>query len=429
MSPNNQSQNGFAELVDGWVAREMRGDCGSFYDLVRRLPGVYPNDVLTSMERLIKSGAIPDTLQIAEPHTHSISPLRLPAFYSMLPIPHPLDYDWRFSEFAVDRLLSEGLRLTSGDAPIVMLGTPSLAIAAAERNYPRDVFLLDNNQAVVQCFPSSRSSVTAIKCELLNGNLPDIVGETVIVDPPWYVPHMKAFIWVAAARCRHSGHILMSLPPIGTRPDIEVDRHKILEWASSLGLELQWLESHALPYLSPLFEVNALRHGTGRNVPLDWRRGDLALFRKTNDPDVERPTLLTAPRPSWREFVLHGVRIRLRLESDPGFKGPQLLPIVETSILPSVSQRDPRRSLVDVWTTGNRVFRCEGRSVLTTILAALEEGVDPLGATITASDRILSASEQGMVTQVVAQLNQVIDTEKLEIANYWGLLIMRGRDH
>lgn len=58
---------------------------------------------------------------------------------------------------------------------------------------------------------------------------------------------------------------------------------------------------------------------------------------------------------------MRGVRFRIKdggADAD-GLGDPSLLPVVPSDILPSVSRCDPRRSAVDVWTSGNRIFRCQ----------------------------------------------------------------------
>src|SRR5207248_1751135 len=119
------------------------------------------------------------------------------------------------------------------------------------------------------------------------------------------------------------------------------------------------VEPSALAYRTPLFEKNALAAAGVPAVPWDWRRGDLAEFVAVAKTSADRPTP-PGPPDVWDEESVGVVRIKCRTCPNNDFRDPTLSPAVPGDMLATVSRRDPVRAAVDVWTCGNRVFRCAG---------------------------------------------------------------------
>jgi hypothetical protein len=274
--------------------------------------------------------------------------------------------------------------------------------------------LLDANASVVDCLSQLTSDAQAVLCDVVKAPLPLFEASAVIVDPPWYEEHLAGFLWSAAQLCRVGGHVLVSTPPIGTRPGIDRDRKRLLDWARRLGLTHLRTEAAILPYCSPPFEINALRAEGLCGILEDWRRGDLTVFVKGAQIALPRPVPPPASEGEWVEERIHGVRVRVRPPESSNFADPKLLTIVGGDILPSASRRDDRRALVDVWTSGNRVFACQGRNVLTQILRALATGNSPVEIVAGHLGRDLSAVEQTLVEKAVMRMTEIIDAERDE---------------
>jgi hypothetical protein len=236
----------------------------------------------------------------------------------------------------------------------------------------------------------------------------------VVADPPWYIEEMQAFLWVAAYLCRPGGRILLSLPPIGTRPAIEQERARLLKWACTLGLAPIGVESAALPYVSPLFERNALRAQHLQTVPSEWRRGDLGIFERQAALALPRPA--SQQQPAWIEVNIDGVRFRIRDAGSVtfGFADPALVSLVTGDILPTVSRRDHRRAAADVWTSGNRIYRCHSPRILATVLRSISVDIDPLPAVEAVLSRHLSVVERARVSAAIEHLTSVVATERAE---------------
>lgn len=412
---NDENQN-FEALVDRWVCGAINNGVTNFNSLLISLPGVYPSVAIFSLKRLIAQGKVPERfffngIQERSKNGHLINRVKAENNNFDLPVPHPLDYDWRFSNSASSYLLSNCLEITKPGETVVLLGTPSIFKKAKEISFPRKTILLDNNSAVTNHFPKNIADADIRLCDITRDDIPDIEASAVIVDPPWYEKHLLGFMWAAAKICRIEGHILISLPPAGTRLGIESDLERFFERSSKLGLILVNQQKGIIPYISPPFEINALKAENFHNVNREWRRGDLAVFVKKEDNLVERPAIAPDSEEKWTEEIVRGVRIRLKPYSDLEFKDPKLLTVVKNNILPSVSRREPQRALIDVWTSGNRVFACEGRFVLQAILQELASGKSATAVLSEKLNRNLTKQEKILIDKSRKQLIKIINTE------------------
>ncbi|OAI51263.1 hypothetical protein AYO44_05020 [Planctomycetaceae bacterium SCGC AG-212-F19] len=398
--------NGFDQTLDGWVRVALGRGVRTFPELVQSLPGVYPADVLRAVGRLRQE--LPVGWQLSAPPSVA-QPMQ------GWPVEHPLDFDWRFTAEAV-RLLIERCQGRTFDS-VTFLGAPSLAREAVARARWASVSLFDQNPAIVEAIRASLRGVTVTCIDLVWGD-PVGVGDTAVAmaDPPWYPEHIGAFLWAAGRLTRLGGRVLLSLPPVGTRPGISAEREAVFEWAAAFGLQLDSIAPGVLGYRTPPFERNALAAAGVPAVPLDWRRGDLAEFVVTDKTSVGRPTPFE-PADQWDQEAIGVVRIMCKRCSDRLFHDPTLLPAVAGDILPSVSRRNPMRAAAEVWTCGNRVFRCKGVGVFRVILSALGRGADVNAAVARMIGREPSSQERKMVQRATDQVIALAHTETMEIVH------------
>jgi hypothetical protein len=189
-------------------------------------------------------------------------------------------------------------------------------------------------------------------------------------------------------------------------------------WASTLGLQVHDYRRGVVSYISPLFERNAFLAASVPPPQAAWRRGDLIRFRCVGSCTGERPKATSFNR--WHERVFDDVRIRVR---DNGtsreWRAPTLSRLAHSDVLPTVSRRDCRRDLVDVWTCGNRVFRCHGTDILLLILDAMafDDG-GTVGRVERCIGRPLTPDEALQVDSTEKRLRGIIKAEGTEVSTW-----------
>ncbi len=407
----SRSGSAFERTLDRWILG-LADDVGSFDDLVSALPGVYPPIAGAAIERLgaakrltgRRLGRCRRRVDGRRPNRNTVL---------QLPPPHPLDYDWRYAPSAVDHLLDVVCRRSVDGDTVVMIGTPSLFLAAQRSDLDRTFVLIDANKTTVGRLRELGFDRYVLHRDVFTGAVPDLGASVVVADPPWYPEHVDAFLWAAASCSRPGSAVLISLPAVGTRPGIRAERREFQSSALSQGLRVTRTSAGALPYVSPPFEVNALRAAGWTALPLEWRRGDLIELQRRGDPGA-RPVRIPGD-PRWEERSLGLVRIRTRRRRPSGCD-PRLIRVVDGDILADVSRRNPIRSRVDVWTSGNRIFECADPAVAAVILDALASGSDPIRAVVATIGRALIEPEESNIARAVSQLERLCRTESRELS-------------
>jgi hypothetical protein len=213
----------------------------------------------------------------------------------------------------------------------------------------------------------------------------------------------------------------MSFPPVGTRPGMEQEWKEVAEWAKYLGLCLLSVQELALPYVTPPFEKNAFKFTGTPSISDTWRRGNLVTFKKEVVSGVPRPLPLPNEE-RWKEAQLSGVRIRIRSWQRLTFADPRIVSIVPNDVLTSISRRDSRRQLADLWTSGNRIFQCQGRGTLYQIIESLSGGQCSITFIESHLGRALSAREIKLVHLATEQVLSLVRMEQKEnslCGYYW----------
>ena len=423
MSTNNVLNNLFNQSVETWILEALDQSINCFEDLVLALPGVDPTYIFRVLNRIYQSSPERRRLikeVIAGTEIQNTSSSNAPA-KTLLPPPHPLDYDWRFSQEAIEQLLHHCIRVAPFNGTIALLGTPSLVHPLASSSYPYHTVLLDSNHTASSSFKGLGTRVQTLTHNLLENSLPDFSANVVVLDPPWYPEYIHPFLWSASQLCNINGYIFASLPPVGTRPGIQDEWDKTLDLASFLGLRLLDLEELSLSYMTPPFEKNVFRFEGLPVISNNWRRGNLVIFVKEKHILSPRPTVPSYEKP-WIETQLFGVRMRIRPWEINRFEDPSLISIVPNDVLTSVSRRDPRRKFADVWTSGNRIFKCKGRSILSQILESIAGGHDPLTFVEESLNRPLDNQQAQLIFRTREQILTLARTEHKEnllCGYYW----------
>jgi hypothetical protein len=423
-----RERRSFVNLVDGLLLNSIAKGKMGFDDILLSLPGVYPTTLLEGLKRLATTGKI--SKKLLKEAIDSTSCLEKKGFAAgsdssqnresnQLPVPHPLDFEWRFSENAIENLLQKSLEITNPQDLITLFGVPSVLWSALQKGYPRQMVLFESSQAVSHFF--DRQNVPRgkfKKCNLMEDDLPKISAKLVISDPPWYQECVRSFLWAAGQLCSQGGFMLLSTPPVGTRPKIKQEWEDALGWAKALGFSFVEMQECSLPYVSPPFERNALKAEGIVSVPREWRRGNLAIFVREFDHGISRPPscLLNG---DWVEEAIEGVRFRIRRrDRTQHFIDPSLETIVPGDILPSVSRYDGRREKADVWTSGNRIFKCQGTAVLQKIIGAIVQHSSPFLTVEGYVKRKLTEKELQLIAATSDKLTLTVEIEQAEYLFY-----------
>lgn len=409
----------FDALIETWVDQALASGHKDFGAIVAALPGVYPADVLRAIERL-RAKTTSGRVLLTRGHLERCitQPDLDGRDQPILPVPHPLDFEWRFANEAVDVLLAECARRLQRDEWTALIGASSLVLAASRRLRLERIITIDANREMLEFVQRQYPAVVGMGVDVMRDPAPDSKVKVVVLDPPWYPEVMRGFLWVASEMCSLGGSILLSIPPIGTRPGILAERHEFFKWAVSAGLEVEKVQTGILPYASPPFERSALMARGIQNIPITWRRGDLVILSKVGLNQAARTISKSEGCPPWVEERLGRVRIRVRVRPESGFRDPVLLKMVDNDVLDSVSRRDPRRAQVDVWTSGNRVFRCMGTEVLRRILACMRQGLVETEVLAAHLGRHLSSDEKAKVESTRVKVEGLVSLEEYEHSYY-----------
>jgi hypothetical protein len=409
----------FDAIVDRWVAAEVAIGRPTFAAIVKELPGVYPECALASLRRLKANGQIAGRLLSDVECEVSQRPARVsPGMTDGLPLPHPLEYEWRFTASTAQYLLAMATQLCTRGGSVMLLGTPSVAAMAVR--YPSDrplVFVGEENSVTSSLHGMSNAAGSRVRVFTCGQAVYGGDADVVVLDPPWYFDFIRPMLAAAALGCRVGGYLILSLPSVGTRPSAAEDRVRTIRLADRLGLELVEERRRALAYSSPLFERNALAAVGLANVPIDWRRSDLVLLRKHQRVEIPAPPRSTHLS-AWIEIVLNGTRVFTRRGSEIAPRAiASLDPIVPASVLPSVSRRDPRRRLASTWTAGNRLFSCSRADLL--VAAAMAVGAEVRNAGSPRRARFIMQEREG-ISRLAGLLREIAATEADEAQAFEG---------
>lgn len=404
----------FTRLVAASVVAAIRNGTRSFGDLLLELPSIYPTDVLSAVDRVRGlSGVDVDILDgiRAEASTH---PEGAAGSYSLLPLPHPLDYEWRFSGRTCRELLVAASDMTRGGETILLYGTPGLAYAAISRPVRnRRVVFVGSDNAVTRRIEGLNGAAGSPIAVVVGEGIQRACASAVFVDPPWYPDYMNPMFQNAAEACRSDAVVLVGLPPLGIRPGVAGERDAFDEFTEKQGFDRVGLEESAVGYETPFFEQNALA-AAGVHVPVVWRRGDLALYRRRRGGEKSRAS--GPPRECWVEVEIEGMRIRIRADAETPGARQGLQSLVQGDVLPSVSRRDRRRTRANIWTSGNRIYRSGNPMAVLEAAYACRDG----GVGVRARSLWRNLEEEDALATVIDQLRRIAALEADEWTRFAG---------
>jgi hypothetical protein len=117
----------------------------TFADLLAALPGIGP---IEAVKALTQNRASPHSTRLLANARTPESPVLPFDQGADLPLPHPLDMEWRFTASTVQALLQQAIDETADGDAILLLGVPSVA-AAARRTCVDRQFLITGEGNVI----------------------------------------------------------------------------------------------------------------------------------------------------------------------------------------------------------------------------------------------------------------------------------------
>lgn len=399
----------FAANVDGWTRAAIVDGLTDFSALLKRLPSVYPTELFASLDRLAGCGQIASDIPALVRQQAGASPNEADG-RSLLPVPHPLDFEWRFTTDASRMLLDSASDLTCPPGDLLLFGTPGVALEALALPVNcRVTFVAEDNCVTARVIALNQAIGSPIDVNLCDVGVPRASADVVVLDPPWYADYIRGMLTAAASACRTKGAVLVSLPPAGTRPSADADCRATIAFAQRLGLKLEEHRPLAIGYETPFFERNALAVDC-IHPPPHWRRGDLYIFRKVS----QMRGVIAGPRRHSRPWAEVGIgRMRLFIHrGDQNLEGrPELRSLVDGDILPTISRRDPRRRLARVWTSGNRIFSTNRPELVFEAALSCNEGPRTLGVQRCVRD---SKVDRLAIERIAKMLADLAATEERE---------------
>lgn len=395
----------------------------SFGALMPAMAGAGPADVMAGLDRLARSGkmtALASGLLI-DARCTGATPLA-EAQPTALPLPHPLDFEWRFSSATIDQLAARLIEATSAGDELLLVGTPSLAAAFSRTTVDRLIR-----------FVGPDNIITAAVHDLFAGD-PRFAttgggsAAAAVVDPPWYADHFEQMLTTCARGCRAGAPVFTVVPRVGTRPGIPTDLDAMLARAAHLGLLPCDAAALEVRYRTPLFEARSLESAGIRADLGDWRRGDcLTLKRVDTSPPAGSVQMVDA----HVELTLEGCRIRLLTGLAPDATGMRAVESNEVST--SVSARSSTRRTANLWTSTNRAFIVDERACLGAMIAiAEEEGIvlparltqwqierQPWKANLVRSIRELSERERSDAARLAGEGSWLNTARDLRCSGAW----------
>jgi dGTPase len=358
------------------IVQALRCDEIDINGLLARLKGAQQQCVMPVLRTLL------ERKQVQQKGTHYTLPsppprpdwattrARVIDLLSSLPPGNPLCGQWWFN-FDSAVFLAERIWQEHWGSPVAFLGTPvaGFAYAIATRQ-PCTIFDIDPDVlSVVEEKVASveYTGVTPTGIAVKPHNAFEEVASAyqnqfaaVVCDPPWYESYFHAFLKSCLELGRAKSFAYWSLAPLLTRAEAERQRIDFLNELAGIGCAILTLDSAALTYVIPEFEVEAYRHIPGFHNKV-WRRGDLLCFRLPDDrlkstkqlPNLDPPACLRAVSYWNRKSGIRLFHLPLRERGD----GSALAFEEDSEFAHTVSMSSSSWEHIAIWSSQKKGFR------------------------------------------------------------------------
>lgn len=414
----------FYEKMDEYVLNALK-KYDDFNSLMKNNEGIHPVDLKGSIHRLYKRKRIHKSkyrrlVRTAE-KKGQVAAEDMP---NHLPVPHILDFDWRFSKNGMENIV-RALRSTIQDkkATIVFIGTPSLFMYCFKELHENTKLVLVDLNAEKHSAGITSDRVKFINVDI-NGAceaLRTVHADFIVMDPPWYDNYYKLFFDRATLMTHMDSCILCVMPPNFTRPAAEKEREALLKYLENqYGLRKLHYQCGVVSYHTPPFERNTLKVNGICCIPANWRIGDMLIVQKQGPGNMKRKffPFLEETLP-WNEISIDSIRIKIRHEKDriDSYR-IKLESIYPDDIFPSVKRSSRGKSVdINVWTSGNRVFRCSNPDLL--YFALLHRNEQLLPVLVAQDSPVPTQEELADIQKAVERIEWIAHLEYEEYGSKW----------
>lgn len=285
--------------------------------------------------------------------------LQMYRYINYKPIPHMLDSDWRFTHQTQHYIVNKISKYVPDESNCLLVGTPSLLYNGEILTKKFNITFLEKNKTNID-----------FKNKIVKNLLDyysNIKFDVIICDPPWYKNAYFNFIYKFSTLISKNGLLFLVFPPEGVRPSISEEKIEIINFAKSIGFELIEEDVETINYYSSPFEINSILDNGINNFPIDWRYGNLLVFKLKDYVNMPFKYIPILENHEWNEYIINNIRFKV-LNGKFEENKPVLEKIYKTDILPSVSMRNETIKEIGLWTSGNRVYKCNNSDLLGLIL-------------------------------------------------------------
>jgi hypothetical protein len=333
------------------MVRRQLASANSFSSLTASCDGAFPAKIAEALYHLSpKMASACERLAEADrPH-----PLR-PFSDRRLPLPHPLDFEWRFSNATIDELLRRLNSIAGPRGKLLFVCTPAVALRAADTNNPRRLVYASrmDDPVTLSLWRACRDRMQFIE---VRDDLSHVGAAAALVDSPWYDDIALPLVTQALRGLEHGGGLLVGIPDRLSGCNSAPMLSSIATDPSVFGIECARALPGKLRYETPYFELNTLRRLGLYSVHPQWRTGRVVFGRRAQNPI---PQHRFPGDGSWCEVGEGSWRVRLRRRENDQWVGSDL---VRFDIRESISRRGMGENAEEYWTVGNRVAYVSVRS-------------------------------------------------------------------
>jgi predicted methyltransferase len=293
--------------------------------------------------------------------------------FDSLPEPGLVYSQWWFSKPTYAKLVDLLFHLMRKDTHVAFAGASTLG-AVFSHCATSPMTIIDVDDILLRRIASHIERQAQFVCRDISNPLDICLKgkfDIVFADPPWSSSNLKTFFVRSSEMLAMAGTLVISFPPVFTRPSARAERKSLLRMAELLGLSFRTELKGFTEYSVPLFEYRAYKeHSIELNQP--WRKGDVLVFEKRSEVTHSADIPIEACY-RWDQYDYDMTRLFLKrngsIEEGPAHIVP--VPGKNDFAYDSTSSRTELWKQACLVSTGNQIASVSGTKQLGSILREL----------------------------------------------------------